>query len=172
MTAPATDIAACAAEKAECAGAETVDLAGLGRFASDLAAGLAAGDVVALHGDLGAGKTTLARMIIQARAQAAGEPAPEVPSPTFTLVQTYELPNGDIWHFDLYRIADAEEAWELGIEDAFATAISLIEWPERLGRLLPDRRLDVRLADGPDAGTRRLTVRDARKDAGHGRDNG
>src|SRR5712691_8547258 len=93
-------------------------------------------DVIALKGDLGAGKTTFARAFIRAR----GNCEEEVPSPTFTLVQVYEVEPAAIWHFDLYRLRSAEEAWELGIEEAFGDGISLIEWPERLGVLLPERR--------------------------------
>ena len=85
-----------------------------------------------------------------------GRPDEEVPSPTFTLVQTYDPPgeapggaDAAVWHFDLYRIDDAREAFELGIEEAFATGIALIEWPDRLGPLLPERRLAVTLAPGP-----------------------
>lgn len=101
-----------------------------------------AGDVIALHGELGAGKTTFARAFIRARG--GGE---TVPSPTFTLVQIYEIGDVPIWHVDLYRLRDPDEAWELGIEDAFRDGISLIEWPERLGSLLPARRLRITLAD-------------------------
>jgi tRNA threonylcarbamoyladenosine biosynthesis protein TsaE len=100
------------------------------------------GDVVALHGALGSGKTSFARAFVAARA----ERVIEVPSPTFTLVQTYELPNGPVWHFDLYRLDRPDDAIELGIDEAFTDAISLIEWPERLGALLPADRLDVRLS--------------------------
>lgn len=107
-------------------------------------AGLAQpGDVIALAGGLGAGKTAFARGFIRSRP--GGEDIAEVPSPTFTLVQVYELPGTAIWHFDLYRLTRAEDAWELGIEDAFAEAISLIEWPDRLGSLLPEQRLDLEL---------------------------
>jgi len=76
-----------------------------------------------------------------------------VPSPTFTLVQVYELGAAAIWHFDLYRINSPEEAWELGIEDAFVEGISLIEWPEHLGPLLPRRRLEIEFlfGDRPEA---------------------
>ena len=107
------------------------------------------GDVIALKGDLGVGKTTFARAFIHAR----GAVDEEVPSPTFTLVQIYETPDAAIWHFDLYRLNAADEAWELGIEEAFASGIALIEWPERLGPLLPRHRLEIALefGDGPEA---------------------
>jgi tRNA threonylcarbamoyladenosine biosynthesis protein TsaE len=106
-------------------------------------------DVIALRGDLGTGKTTFARAFIRAR----GNRDEDVPSPTFTLVQVYELGPTAIWHFDLYRLRTPDEAWELGIEDAFNEGISLIEWAERLGPLLPRRRLEITLefGDRPDA---------------------
>jgi tRNA threonylcarbamoyladenosine biosynthesis protein TsaE len=122
-------------------------------FATRLAALALPGDIIALRGELGAGKTTLARAFIRAR---GGQET--VPSPTFTLVQVYDLCGGAVWHFDLYRLRRSEEAWELGIEDAFCDGISLIEWPERLGRLLPARRLDVALNFGPAPNTRRATL--------------
>ena len=104
-------------------------------------------DIIALKGELGAGKTSFARAFIRARGIEE-----EVPSPTFTLVQVYDVDPTAIWHFDLYRLRNPEEAWELGIEDAFTTGISLIEWPERLGPLLPERRLEITFAfgNGPD----------------------
>ena len=76
-----------------------------------------------------------------------------MPSPTFTLVQVYELAAAAIWHFDFYRLRSPDEAWELGIEDALTEGISLIEWPERLGPLLPPYRLEIALlfADRPEA---------------------
>jgi tRNA threonylcarbamoyladenosine biosynthesis protein TsaE len=111
------------------------------------------GDVIALKGDLGAGKTTFARAFIRARG--GGE---EVPSPTFTLLQTYELDPTVVWHFDLHRLRSPEEAWELGIEEAFNGGISLIEWPERLGPLLPERRLVVSLSFGDRSDARRALL--------------
>lgn len=121
-----------------------------GRLAARLAALLAPGDVVVLWGDLGSGKTALVRALIR---DALEEPEAEVPSPTFTLVQTYDLPMGTLWHFDLYRVAASEEAIELGWEEARAGGIAMIEWPDRLGDLLPADRLDLRLAfaDAPGA---------------------
>lgn len=110
-------------------------------LAQPLAKALRKGDVVALWGDLGVGKTTFARVLIQTL---VGEEV-DVPSPTFTLVQVYDSPQSEVWHCDLYRLKEPEEAFELGLEDAFHDAICLIEWPERLGKLLPRRRIDVLL---------------------------
>lgn len=105
-----------------------------------LAKACRAGDVIALHGDLAAGKTTLARSLVRFFAGSDTD----VPSPTFTLVQTYETPTLEIWHFDLYRLEMPEEAGELGLSEA-VDGLALIEWPQRLGALLPQTRLDVRL---------------------------
>ncbi|MGH6950922.1 MAG: tRNA (adenosine(37)-N6)-threonylcarbamoyltransferase complex ATPase subunit type 1 TsaE [Vitreimonas sp.] len=107
-----------------------------------LGAGLAPGDVVCLSGALGAGKTTLARGAIEAWTGRKEE----TPSPTYTLVQTYDGPKGELWHVDLYRLKRPEDAWELGLEDAFAEAACLIEWPERLDGQLPADRLDIEIA--------------------------
>ena len=112
----------------------------LGRY---LANELQPGDVVALSGGLGSGKTTLARAIVRAL---AGDAALEVPSPTFTLMQAYETPRGTVVHADLYRIGSPEELLELGFEEVAETGILLIEWPERAGPLLKPDRLDVALA--------------------------
>ncbi len=117
-----------------------------GRLAASLAALARPGDVIGLSGDLGTGKTSFARAFIAARAALCGAPAEEVPSPTFTLVQTYEMAAETIWHFDLYRLDRAEDAYELGIEEAFADGLCLIEWPERIALLLPGDRLDVELS--------------------------
>ncbi len=118
------------------------DEAALHRFAAALAPCLRVGDVVLLEGDLGAGKTSFARACIRALAGAEVE----VPSPTFTLVQTYDMPPGPLWHFDLYRLTRAGEVYELGWEDALAEAIVLVEWPERLGDLRPADALTIRFA--------------------------
>lgn len=141
------------------------DEAATARLAHALAPALRRGDVIALWGDLGAGKTLFARALIGAligapeQGGAAGE---EVPSPTFTLVQTYETAAGPVWHFDLYRLEAPDDALELGLEDALAEAITLIEWPGRLGGLLPRRRLDLTLEFGPAAQSRIATL------TGHG----
>lgn len=113
-------------------------------LAGRLAALACPGDVIALAGELGCGKTVFARAFIRARGGSE-----EVPSPTFTLVQVYPLAGGTVYHFDLFRLSGAEETLELGMDEAFAEGISLIEWPERLGALLPADRLDVTLAQGP-----------------------
>ena len=115
---------------------------------------LAAGDLVALEGDLGAGKTTLARGLIQS-AMASDAP---VPSPTFTLVQTYAPPGGPtIWHFDLYRLTDAEEVLELGWEEALSDGISLVEWPKRAGDRLPPAVLWLHLEEEGEGRRARLS---------------
>src|SRR5258708_5218084 len=106
-----------------------------------LAGRLRRGDVVGLKGELGAGKTTLARAILRA---AAADRTLIVPSPTFTLVEVYETPRGSFWHFDLYRLETPEQVFELGWEEALAEGIVLIEWPQRLGELLP-KHLSVTL---------------------------
>lgn len=90
------------------------------------------GDVFALHGTLGMGKSVFARAFVQ---ELCG--VQDVPSPTFTLLQTYEAEDFDIYHFDLYRLKDPDEVFELGIEDAIYNGISLIEWPEKMGGYLP-----------------------------------
>jgi tRNA threonylcarbamoyl adenosine modification protein YjeE len=127
------------------------DLDATARLGGNIAGGLRAGDAVALWGDLGAGKTTLARAIL--RALGVTE---DVPSPTFTLVQSYDtrLP---VAHYDLYRLKNAREMEELGFDDALADGAVLVEWPERAPEVLPPDALHVRL--GVQSGTRsaRLT---------------
>lgn len=110
----------------------------------DLAASLAPlarrGDVIGLMGPLGAGKTTFARSFIGALGGAG-----PVPSPTWSLVEQHSTGVGDVWHFDLHRLERADDVWELGLEDALADGITLIEWPEIVERLLPPARLMLRL---------------------------
>jgi N-acetylmuramate 1-kinase len=125
------------------------------RLAMDVAAMLAPGDLVTLSGDLGAGKTTFARAVVR---HLAGDHRLEVPSPTFTLVQTYALPRFTVVHGDLYRVSEARELTELGLEDA-ADAAVLLEWPERIADTLPSDRLDVAFTLKPERG---LNYRDAR----------
>ena len=117
------------------------DLAATAAFGRRLAGLLRRGDVVALKGGLGVGKTTLARAIVAG----LSPEAEDVPSPTFTLVQTYPavLTDGpaELWHFDLYRLDRPDQVYELGIEDALAEGVSLIEWPELAAGLLPKESL-------------------------------
>jgi len=116
-------------------------------LAACLSAHMGCGDVIALWGTLGAGKSAFARGFIRACTTADED----VPSPTFTLVQVYEPEQTTpIWHFDLYRLEDQDEIWELGFEDALFQAVSLIEWPERMGTALPARRLDIVIDFLPD----------------------
>jgi len=125
----------------------------LARPAASLTAIARAGDIIALKGELGAGKTVFARAFIRARGGTG-----EVPSPTFTLAQVYNIGAAPIWHFDGYRLRDPEEAWELGIEEAFSEGISLVEWPERFGALLPTRRLLLALTQSTAPNARRAVV--------------
>jgi len=111
------------------------------------------GDCILLRGHIGAGKSALARAFIR---QHLGEDT-EVPSPTFTLVQVYELADVEIWHADLYRLTDTQEAVELGLTDAFDTEICLIEWPEILGDMTPENTIDIEMVAGKDGHTATLT---------------
>jgi len=101
---------------------------------------LKVGDVVTLSGDLGAGKTTLVRGLIQGIL-----PNEEVPSPTYTLVQSYDLPNFELWHCDLYRLKHPDEVFELGLVDVLDDVVSLIEWPDKMGEHLPQNTLPVHI---------------------------
>lgn len=125
-----------------------LDERALAEQAAAMASRLRAGDVLFLRGDLGAGKTSFARALIRA---ITGQPDLAVPSPTFTLVQTYDTPAGPLWHFDLYRLKEPDEVFEIGWEEALAGAIMIVEWPERLGDdraggLAPRDRLEIILS--------------------------
>lgn len=122
-------------------------------FATVLGARLLSGDVILLEGGIGAGKTHFARSLIQSL---LAEPE-DVPSPTFTLVQVYDTPNAEIWHSDLYRLTDPNEAIELGLEEAFETAICLVEWPDRLSDLAPKDALTLAFL-AIDENSRRVTA--------------
>jgi len=113
-------------------------------FAKKLANLTGPGDVIALYGDLGIGKTVFSRAFIRAHVGASID----VPSPTFTLLQTYDTAHVTLYHFDLYRLKNPDEALELGIDDAFYDGLSLIEWPDRLGQFIPKNRLDITLVQG------------------------
>src|SRR4249920_2152172 len=138
--------------------AALADEGGTYRLMGDIAAVIEPGDVITLSGDLGAGKTTFARALIR---YLAGDDTIEVPSPTFTLTQTYTLPRFAVVHADLYRLAGSAELTELGLDDAPEGAVTLIEWPDRATGHLPPDRLDIALTlepqNGPNARTVRIT---------------
>lgn len=131
------------------------DEAGTRRLADDLAAIVRPGDVVALYGDLGMGKSAFARAMVR---RLAGDPDLDVPSPTFTLVQSYETTRFPVHHFDLYRLADPDELIEIGFADALGEGLTLIEWPERAGDELPADRLEVIISDGDGPDGRRFAL--------------
>lgn len=111
-------------------------------LAARLAGHLQPGDVLLLSGDLGAGKSVFARALIRAL---TGNRDLDVPSPTFTLLQSYDTPAGSVWHFDLYRLEEPEEIYELGWEDALYERIVIVEWPQRLGGLAPPDHIGLGL---------------------------
>src|SRR5271157_5033864 len=137
---------------------EAPDEAELLAFAAAQAAWLEPGDFVALSGELGAGKTTFARALIRALAEA---PDLEAPSPTFTLMQVYDAPRGPVVHADFYRLRSAVELYNLGWDEAIAGAIAIVEWPERVAEALPANRLEVDIRFDPKRGPdfRVLTLR-------------
>lgn len=112
------------------------------------------GDCLLLSGGIGAGKSHFARALILSRL-----PEPEdVPSPTFTLVQTYDLDEGELWHADLYRLGDVDHIVELGLVDAMQSAITVIEWPDRLADLTPENALHIDISDPNRDDTRTVHV--------------
>ncbi|MDE1900553.1 MAG: tRNA (adenosine(37)-N6)-threonylcarbamoyltransferase complex ATPase subunit type 1 TsaE [Alphaproteobacteria bacterium] len=128
------------------------DLAATQGLASRLAPLLRAGDMLALYGDLGAGKTAFARALLGAMGVAG-----EVPSPTFTLVQHYDAPHMRIAHYDLYRLQSADELDELGWGDALVDDVVIVEWPQRAAGRLPADRLDINFSVDAD-GARRCVI--------------
>ena len=130
------------------------DAAATDALGAELAARLKPGDLVLLLGDLGAGKTALARAIIRTL---SGDPELDVPSPTFALVQPYDSPRGAILHADLYRLGDPREVDELGLLDN-PEAIVLVEWPERAPELFEAATLIIELAIPPDGGGRTMSL--------------
>ena len=133
-----------------------LDETGAVRLAELIVLKVRPGDAIALSGDLGAGKTTLARALIGAL---LGEAAPEVPSPTFALQQTYVTPRLTVAHFDFYRLSGAEEARELGFDEALQAGAAIVEWPERAASLLPEDRIEIALAEASSPDRRLVTVR-------------
>lgn len=121
------------------------DPAATERFAAALARTCTAGDTILLDGPVGSGKSHLARAFIRTRLEDGKRPPEDVPSPTFTLVQTYEDGATEIWHSDLYRLTSPEDVLELGLDEAFHKAIVLIEWPDRLGDAAPPGALTLTL---------------------------
>lgn len=117
------------------------------KLAARLAKIAKAGDVWALFGTLGMGKSVFSRGFIQSFC-----PQEDVPSPTFTLVQTYPAENFDIYHYDLYRLKSPEEIWELNMEEAVSSAVCLIEWPEKAGAYLPRNIFRVEISATADNG--------------------
>jgi tRNA threonylcarbamoyladenosine biosynthesis protein TsaE len=129
------------------------------QLAARVAPRLEAGDVLLLSGPIGAGKSVFARALIQSRLAAAGLHE-EVPSPTFTLVQVYDDGRADIWHADLYRLGENADTAELGLDEAFDSAICIVEWPERLGAAVPEGALWLRFVPGEEARMIELSTSD------------
>lgn len=124
------------------------------RFCAKLSQIAKAGDTFALFGTLGMGKSVFARGFVQSLTSAE-----EVPSPTFTLVQSYEAPDFEIYHFDLYRLKAPEEIFELGMEEALYGGVCLIEWPEKMAGWLPENCFKLTITS--DASGRRITISSA-----------
>lgn len=128
------------------------------KLATQLARLAKAGDTFALYGTLGMGKSVFARGFIQCLTKAE-----EVPSPTFTLVQSYEAPNFEIYHFDLYRLKSPDEIFELGMEEALYEGVCLIEWPEKMGGYLPKNCFSIQISAHPEGREISITSTSAEK---------
>lgn len=124
-------------------------------FGAKMARVLRDGDIVRLAGDLGAGKTTFARAVIAELTETK-----DAPSPTYMLVETYDCDQFLLWHFDLYRLEGPNDVWELGLEEALEGGVLLIEWPERIDGLLPEKSLGLRL-ESSGLGKARRAILDA-----------
>lgn len=135
---------------------EVSSLDALKRLAEEIAAIVRPGDVLTLKGELGTGKTAFARVLI--RILLGGSEEEEIPSPTFSLLQTYATPRMTVNHFDFYRLAGEAEALELGVEDAFGEGLALIEWPERAEGILPEDRFEILFEDGVGDSARHITL--------------
>jgi len=123
------------------------------QYAAEFCDQLSAGSVVLLYGNLGMGKSVFARSIVR---NLCNSDSMAVPSPTFTLVQHYDASDFSISHFDLYRLSDPEEIYEIGWEDALGGGVALVEWPERLGDLKPSRSIEVHFSSSHDEGNKRI----------------
>ena len=123
------------------------------QIAAQLAKKVKLGTVCLLYGTLGAGKSAFCRGFIQSLCP----DVQDVPSPTFTILQTYEAEGFDIYHFDMYRLKREEEAFEIGIDDAFFEGVSLIEWPEKINSLLPKNSIKITILIQEDQ-TRLITI--------------
>ena len=135
---------------------DLADEAATAALGAAIAPALRPGDAIFLRGALGAGKTVLARAVIRVL---LGQPEAQVPSPSYTLVNLYESPAGPVWHVDLYRLAgSADELEELGLDEAYETAILLVEWPERMGAAAPDRRLEIALSTHSESARRAIVT--------------
>jgi tRNA threonylcarbamoyladenosine biosynthesis protein TsaE len=135
------------------------DTEATGRLGAAVALALKPGEAVCLKGPLGAGKSTLARALVRTLTT----PHEDVPSPTFTLVQFYSGLHFPLAHFDLYRLERADEAFEIGLDEALEEGAAVIEWPERLGGRLPEDRLDIDIAIDGEGRTARLSPHGAWK---------
>jgi tRNA threonylcarbamoyladenosine biosynthesis protein TsaE len=129
------------------------------RLGAAIALALGPGEAVCLNGPLGAGKSTLARALVRTLTT----PHEDVPSPTFTLVQFYAGERFPLAHFDLYRLERADEAFEIGLDEALEEGAAVIEWPERLGGRLPEDRLDIDIAISGEGRRARLSAHGAWK---------
>lgn len=125
------------------------------KVAHDFALTLRPHDIVLLNGDLGVGKSVFSRSVIRTL---TGDKTLDVPSPTFTLLQTYDTKIGEVYHFDLYRLKSPDELYEIGWEDALSSGIILIEWPDKLGYLKPKKFMSVDLKSGQDPTSRIISI--------------